>query len=247
MKKINIFIIFFGFSLSVFGQDDKDINEQCKLLYPSITQLFKKNQCITDAKNSEKREEEARPCLAKQIPVLEEKLKTMAKDIAPNDSVEVASEKLSKVTGKKSAIAPSDDNIKNMVAINWLTSNCASNFYYLINVVQGEDARVKAFEVWTVNPPKGYTNNSKYGYRPEFYVDYVAKRKAADKPKQTLDERRSNSSIDSKSHCESGISLQERKLRLAKNGEVHYSSSRTFRAGNHGFGIFEDNTLTYCF
>lgn len=238
----------------VFAQTDVEIAEQCKSAHPTLSEIFKKNECVSIAKKNRaeiearnKREEAARPCLAKQIPIMESTIRRLMIDILPTDSLDSATSKLEQATGNKSNLSPSENNIKNMVAINWLGTNCKSDFYYLINITQGEDGKLQSFKVWTDTPPRGYTNGNVNGYRPEFFVDFVSKRKLIERPKSPAQRIQSPLTRDSNSHCEPNLTRAERLEKLATNGEVFYSSPTTFRAGNHGFGLNKDNSLTYCF
>lgn len=137
-----------------------------------------------------------------------------------------------------------------MVVINWLASSCKSDFYYLINVVQGEDGKLSALRVWTENPPKGYTNNHSNGYRPEFFVDFSAKRKVIEERARTATAKSATSNADflnPKSHCAPNISMKERISRLGVHGEVLQSSERTYRAGKHSVGFLYDGSLSFCY
>lgn len=246
MKIINLSFLLLCWSSLIFAQSDIKTEEQCKLAHPGVSQIFKRNDCVSNAKKSEKREEEARPCLAKSIPAMEEAIKGLMKDILPTDSLDAAASKVSKVTGDKSFIDPSDSNIKHMVAVNEFGSKCVSGFYYLINVTRDEDAKLLSFQVWAKLPPKGYTNTHENGYRPEFFVDFVAKRKVIDRAKLPIQENKPPLNLSPKSHCEPNLTQKERLARLARNGQVLQSSEREYRAGIHVLRFSYDNSLSYC-
>lgn len=257
MKKIYILVLFAFTTCKVLAQTDAEISEQCKLEFPKVTQFFKRNECVAEAKKriaearaNERRENEARPCLAKQIPDMESKIKALIKDISPADSLDEAAKKMVKVTGRKSDIQPSETNIKNMVAINTLHTSCKSEFYYLINIVQGEDGKLSNFKVWAENPPKGYAVKSLNGYLPEFFVDFVQRRKIIEENSRLSAKKEIKSSsdyINPKSHCAPNIPMKERISRLSIHGEVLQSSERTYRAGSHSVGFHYDGSLSFCY
>ena len=263
MNFINLAIVLTLTSGTVFAQSDSDIAEQCKSAHPAFSEIFKRNECISNAKKTRaevearaKREEAARPCLAKAIPALENTIKELGNNISHADTLVVAAAKVAKVTGNKFQIEPSENNIKKMIAVDALRSKCVSDFYYLINIVQGEDGKLESFKVWTETPPKGYINGNANGYRPEFSVDYVAKRKA-----QLIDSNKSFknsknpagskddflSDLNMKNHCAPEISKKERLSRLSTHGQLNQTSERTYKAGKHGVSFHYDGSLSYCY
>ena len=261
MNFISFVIVLTLTSGAVFAQSDSDIAEQCKSAHPAFSEIFKRNECISNAKKTRaevearaKREEAARPCLAKQIPIMETELTNLIKSISPNDTLEVAASKLAKIASKPK-ITPSDTNIKQMVAVSLYTSSCLSDFYYLINISSGEDGKLDRMGVWVENPPRGYTNGNLNGYRPELSVNFAAKRKA-----QIIESTKSSKSANSgssltsnsdymntKSHCAPNLSMKERISRLAAYGEVVQTSERNYRAGTRSVGFLYDGTLSFCY
>lgn len=248
------------FSHLSIAQTDEDIEKTCKTIFPSLVQTFERHNCVKSSKKDRKIaeakriiEESSRPCLAKEIPELENELKKISKAINFNDSVTGAVTKLNNLNLKPEMLV-SDDNIKEMIIVFSLFSSCTSDFHFLINIREGIDKKLKSFNVWALNSPRGYQS----GYLDQFNVNYVQLRKSAEIEKNKKAQQ-SNAKNDQaaanlasallvpNNPCAPNLTKSERLAALAKEGTVKQTSQNSFIAGRFSLSFNFDGTLRHCY
>ena len=134
--KIIIFLLIFLISSVTYAQSDQWIEDNCKAIFPSISEFFKRNSCISEEKKAkaqreakERREEAARNCLAEQIPDIEKLIQSLMKSLNYDDTMNQVISKLEKLKIAAS-IVPSINNIKEKVAVLRINTTGKSDFNF---------------------------------------------------------------------------------------------------------------------
>jgi hypothetical protein len=248
MKIIFFLLAFFVSSLS-FSQSDQLIEDDCKAVYPSITEFFERKKCVSDAKKAkaqrevkEKREESARNCLAEQIPDIEKWIQSLMKDLNYDDSMNQVVSKLEKLKVSPE-IVPSTNNIKEKVAVLKINTTCKSDFSFLINITEGEDKKLKSFSVWSEDAPRGYSS----GFLKQFHIDFASQKEAIKKAQKRLTETKGYETDQNSSHCAPNLSRQERINRLARKGQLRQTSENSYSAGLSSVSFSFTGALISCY
>ena len=247
--KIIIFLLIFLISSVTYAQSDQWIEDNCKAIFPSISEFFKRSSCISEEKKAkaqreakERREEAARNCLAEQIPDIEKLIQSLMKSLNYDDNMNQVISKLEKLKIAAS-IVPSINNIKEKVAVLRINTTCKSDFNFLINITEGEDKRLNSFSVWSENSPQGYPS----GFLKQFHIDFAAQREILKKAQKRLAETKVYESDQNSNHCAPNLSRQERINRLARKGQIRQTSENSYNAGSSAVSFSFAGTLMNCY
>jgi hypothetical protein len=162
--------------------DSADIEHRCTVRYPNITQYFAWKDCVKtetqqeaeyDVKRKEeeakhRKEEAARPCIAADIPRMEALAQKVKAAVKSELTLEEASAALEPIIRQQAEIQIPTDNIRERVLVDSIDTRCSSSFYFLINVREGPDKKLRWLRVVAKNPPAGYRDGLLSEYSSDF-------------------------------------------------------------------------------
>jgi hypothetical protein len=251
---------------------------RCKQLFPTFSQTFERFQCESteekkrlaqQAAEEEKRvaqqaeaehekrrlaaEEAARPCIAADLPRMENLIVSAKNATAPDMSLEQAKEAIEAAIPLKAGLVTSNENIKEQVLFFTVRPKCSTAFYLVANVLGHEDGQLSWFAVWAQNSPKGYAEG-RHEEMGRFY-DWERTQKITAQFKAAEDDRNrkaaaaqqkatANSTLGDP--CAPGLSRSERVRRLGQYGPLRQISEGEYVAGNHTVHYLYGEVLYAC-
>src|SRR5581483_4731901 len=146
---------------------NEEINQLCTNKYKD--NVFGRWNCIQnetrEAEQREKaakevlaeqaREAAARPCIARDLPRMEDLAARAINSVEGASSLEEVRPKIINLLGS-AELQEAKDNIKEKVLISRVDTKCNSQFYLLVNVRAHEDGTIRYAKVWSKNAPQGY-------------------------------------------------------------------------------------------
>jgi hypothetical protein len=166
--------------------DNAEIEHRCTIQYPSITQYFAWKDCVKtetqheteyNAKRLEEdlkrqKEEAARPCIATDIPRMEALAQKIKAAVKSELSLEETKAAIEPITGQRAELQIPKDNIRERVLVDSIDTVCSSSFYFLINVREGPDKKIRWLRVVAKDAPAGYRD----GLLSEYSTDFERQR-----------------------------------------------------------------------
>jgi hypothetical protein len=159
--------------------ESAEIEHRCTAKYPNISQYFAWKDCVKIATQLEveenlkrQKEEAARPCLAADMPRMEGLVAKASGAVKSESSLEEAQAALGVIFGYQGTITIPKDSIKDRVLVSSINSRCDAPFYFLINVREGPDKKLRWLRTWAEDAPAGYSS----GLHQEFSAEFEAER-----------------------------------------------------------------------
>jgi hypothetical protein len=165
------------------SQYDQEISH-CSKQFPSlIYDYLLRSSCIDEADKAlalrelerklEAKEDAARPCIATQLPNLDQKLRNLSAnvEIRPPKSIVEAMASIENYLGVKGEVVIPDDLILEKTVVAFVRPTCETEFGYLVNIRLDKDQRTRWLSVYAQNPPKGLSGVGIGGYVESFSID----------------------------------------------------------------------------
>lgn len=249
--------------------ENEAINAKCTAKYPGS--YVARLDCILNSNKearefetikkreieAQKREAEARPCVAKDLVRME----TVAQSLSQLFTREVKIEKLPEIFSGKvlgGQVVHPADNIRESVYAGTINTNCNSAFHFLVNARFDSDGKAKWLKFWAQNAPEGYDHGI-YSSLALAEVDFEEQdraqeriRRAVIESKRRKDEEREAAArskfLKENDPCEPGISRSERLEKLSAFGPVREIGRHKFAAGEHEiqFSFTSPNSILWC-
>jgi hypothetical protein len=137
--------------------------------------------------------------------------------VKSESSLEEAQAVLSLITGYQGEIAIPKDSIKDRVLINSINTKCDAPFYFLINVREGADKKLRWFRTVAKDPPAGYPA----GFHHEFGAEFEEQREQA---KRDEDSRAFMEKIEQE--------REEQRQRLLRSVKISNAKMKCFGTGS---------------
>lgn len=181
-----LFALTMLFPASVALAENAEIEHRCTVQYPSITQYFAWKDCVKTETQREaadnarrleedskrQKEEAARPCIAADIPRMEAMAQKVSVAVKLDSTLEDAKIALEPITGQHAELTIPSDNIRERVLVSSIDTLCSSSFYFLINVREGPDKKLRWLRIVAQNAPAGYRDSPLLEY-----VDFEQQRR----------------------------------------------------------------------
>ncbi|WP_219685632.1 hypothetical protein [Bradyrhizobium canariense] len=116
-------------------------------------------------------EEAARPCIAADIPRMESLALKVKAAVLPDVPLEEVRAALGLVLGKQGDIEIPENDIRERVLITTISTQCRSDFQFLINVREGKDKKIRWLRVSAENAPAGYQSKLHSEFGREFEAE----------------------------------------------------------------------------
>jgi len=190
-RRIRTTVLMMFLAVSGASAADDDIERMCTARYPGVWKYLEWKDCVKreiDRQQIEDqnraREQLARPCIAAEIPRMEELVARAGKAINSDWSLEKTREALDPIFGYRGEIAISNQNIKERVLVYRIHTKCDTSFFLLVNVLADEQGSLRYIRTWAENAPAGYPVNKNYSYDPsdhyvlrDYSIDFEARRR----------------------------------------------------------------------
>jgi len=179
---LSYFTVLHAFARIVYDtpqiQEDYEIEAECKQLFPNlIWDYLNRRDCVNQKKEAAEakkkeaqleaakrlREDNARACIADEIPRLEDalrKVKSTLRELYNQKIEDLTINKAQEViqgldNSYKIDVGIPDDNFREKVLVFTVKPHCDSDFHYLINLRFDQTGLIRWFKVWSRVRPRG--------------------------------------------------------------------------------------------
>lgn len=155
---------------------EDDIEEACQSLHPRpVYDYLARRGCVQaetrkrrEEQESHAREEKARPCIADDLPRMEDLAAKVRAAVKPSMQLNEVQAALTLVLGTPGENDPATDDIKERVVVHKISTKCNSAFHFLINVRADRQGELRWLRVWSHNAPTGYQSGLDQRYTNDF-------------------------------------------------------------------------------
>jgi hypothetical protein len=166
--------------------DSVEIEHQCTMKYPGLTQHFAWKDCIkTETQRNvdadllrqtedliRGKKEAAQPCTTADIPRMEALAEKVKAAVRNDSSLEEVKSALALIIGPQGGIQIAKDGTKERLFVTSIATQCDASFRFFINVREGPDKQLRWVRVWAQDAPTGYPDD----LHLEFSSDFDAQR-----------------------------------------------------------------------
>ena len=188
-----------------------------------------------------KKENEARDCIAQDLPRMENLVLETRKEVNENSKLSEIKDKVLQIIYPDNQFnryiepVPSDDNIKEFVLVYEVKTKCNSKFNFLINIRANENGQIKFFNVWAQTAPEGYPS----GFNKNLSTNFDEIRRNTKSIQKLLKDMDTYAKEKDNDHCAPNLSQSVRLSRLARYGAIRQTSQQVFtvsdsRGVSHG-------------